>query len=85
MGKLSAQSAILIRCALFAIPTPIRAARWLGGSALIRPGAKIVRSIGDFNSLCSFVNTYANLRRSLIVRRCIDKPKWGNYPLNLRF
>ena len=30
-------------------------------------------------------NTYANLRRSLIVRRCIDKPKWGNYSLNLRF
>jgi hypothetical protein len=32
-----------------------------------------------------YSNTYANLGGSLIVRRCIDKPKWGNYPLNLRF
>jgi len=30
-------------------------------------------------------NTYANLGGSLVVRRCIDKPKWGNYPINLRF
>ncbi len=27
-------------------------------------------------------NTYANLRRLLIVRRCIDTPKCGNYPFN---
>ena len=30
-------------------------------------------------------NTCANLGGSLVVRRCIDKPKWGNYPINLRF
>jgi hypothetical protein len=35
-------------------PTPIGAARWLGGGALIRPIEEIVRSIDDFNSLCSF-------------------------------
>ena len=34
--------------------TPISAARWLCGGALIRPSTKIVRLIGDFNSLCSF-------------------------------
>ena len=27
-------------------------------------------------------NTYANLGRLLIVRRCIDTPKYENYPIN---
>ena len=35
------------------------------------------------SKLNSTINTYANLGGSLIVRRCIDKPKWGNYPINL--
>jgi hypothetical protein len=30
-----------------------------------------------------YFNTYANLSGSLIVWRCIDKPIWGNYPINL--
>ena len=41
------------------IPTPIYAARWLFGGVLIRPNGEIIRSICDFNSLCSFCNTYA--------------------------
>jgi hypothetical protein len=36
------------------IPTPIYAARWLWGGTLISPNGEIIRSICDFNLLCSF-------------------------------
>ncbi len=38
--------------------------------------------VGKYDETQMF-NAYANLSGSLIVWRCIDKPKWGNYPINL--
>jgi alginate O-acetyltransferase complex protein AlgI len=45
------------------------------------PYILVIIGLTIFNSVIS-PNTYANLRRLLIVRRCIDTPKCGNYPFN---
>jgi hypothetical protein len=52
----------------FTIPTPIYAACWLFGGALIRPSAKIVRLIGDFNALCSLGGSDFNVHVCVLVR-----------------
>jgi len=48
-------------------------------------GMRLGANMLSLNVMYCKYNTYANLRRLLIVRRCIDTPKWGNYSLNLRF
>jgi hypothetical protein len=50
------------------IPTPILAAHWLFGGALIRPSAKIVRLIGDCNALCSLGRSDFNVPACVLVR-----------------
>ena len=45
-----------------------------------------LRSVEDTFALAKLAlerfNTYANLGGSLVVRWCIDTPKYGNYPIN---
>ena len=48
-------------CIYVTISTLIYAARWLFGSTLICSSAKIVRSICDSNSLCSFDGSNVNI------------------------